>query len=82
MQDLGLICPLPSFGQLNWFEKTGRVSATWKLTLSNQISMAKWGLLAMPHDERKRGKLDRWMKQNPEKVRRAYELLRKDGLLP
>ena len=81
MQDLGFICPLPSFSQLNWFEKTGRVSATWRLTMSNQISMAKWGLLALPNDVRKRANFTRWMQQNPKKVIEAQDQLRTDGLL-
>jgi len=81
LQDLGIICPAPLLSYVVWYEKTGRVSARWKLTLGRQISMAKWGLLALPNDLRKRSKLTRWMQQNPEKVIEAQNQLRDDGLL-
>ena len=81
LQNLRIICPAPLLSHVVWYEKTGRVSARWKLTLDKQISMAKWGLLALPNDLRKRSKLTRWMRQNPEKVIEAQDQLRDDGLL-
>ena len=81
IRNLGFTCPLPSFSRVNWLEKTGRVSATWRLTMGDQISIAKWGLLALPNDIRKRSKLTRWMQQNPKKVIEAQGQLRDDGLL-
>ncbi|MGY5852132.1 MAG: hypothetical protein RTU92_01040, partial [Candidatus Thorarchaeota archaeon] len=78
---LGLVCPTPRIGQINWFPKTNRVSVTWTLTVSDQVSIAKWGLLALPHDERKRMKLLEWMEKKPDMVAEARRQLIRDGLL-
>lgn len=76
---LGLICPQARFQEVTWLELTGRVSASWKLTVSDQISLVKWGIIALPNDERKRAALLSWMKSKPEKVKTAYDELRRDG---
>jgi len=76
---LGLTCQTPRLQEVTWLEKTGRVSASWKLTMSDLISLAKWGIIALPNDERKRKTMLSWMKSKPEKVRIAHEQLRRDG---
>ncbi len=79
---LGLRCPRPRLRGVTWFETTNRVSSTWSLCLGDQISIAKWGILALPNDERKRKTLLQWMRGKPEKVRIAYDQLRRDGYVP
>jgi hypothetical protein len=82
LKALGIKCPEPLFQNVQWFEKSKRVSATWALSVGDQISIAMWGLLALPNDKHKAGKLNRWMTDNPEIVERAYDKLRTDGLHP
>lgn len=71
IQRLGLICPNPVLLQINWSEKTGRVSASWTLSVGEQVSIAKWGLIALPNDIVKREKFIKWLRRNPEKVSEA-----------
>ncbi len=81
IRKLGLRCKEPRIVQLIWFEKTNRVSATWTLYVSDQISIAKWGLLALPHDNLKRMNLLEWMSKKPDIVAEARRQLIIDGLL-
>ncbi len=48
--------------------------------VNEQVSIAKWGLLALPNDIRKRRKFTNWMHENPEKVKIASSQMREDGL--
>lgn len=74
-------CPEPRISQFNWHKKTNRVSVTWCLNVSDQISIAKWCLLALPHDERKRLKMLEWVSRKPDVVAEARRQLIRDGLL-
>jgi len=80
--NLGFRCPAPRLQDVTWHETGNRISATWKLSLSDQISIAKWGILALPNDKRKREAMIQWMKTKPHKVRIAYDQLKRDGYVP
>ncbi|MFX0044528.1 MAG: hypothetical protein ACFE8Z_01650 [Candidatus Hermodarchaeota archaeon] len=66
----------PYLQTVQLFERSGRVSSSWKIELSSHSDAAKLGILSPPNDERKRLILVGWMKRNPEVVRRALEQLR------
>jgi phosphopantetheinyl transferase (holo-ACP synthase) len=63
---LGLHCPNPRPQHVVWYNKTDRVSSSWALTLSENTSMERWGIIAPPNDGIKRKKLVDWMNQNPD----------------
>ncbi|MHA2143504.1 MAG: hypothetical protein ACXADD_18660, partial [Candidatus Thorarchaeota archaeon] len=65
------------FMGLNYSEVTGRVSAHWTVKVGRNLHAALLGLIAPPNDRKKRAKLFVWMKQNPDKVKKAKLLLRK-----
>jgi intein/homing endonuclease len=72
----------PILQGVSWYEKTKRVSARWKLVVTRQHSIAKWGLQALPNDIIKREKLKKWMERNSSVVLEAEEQLVAKGLLP
>jgi AcrR family transcriptional regulator len=65
------------FEGVRFSEATERVSASWTVRSGKKLDVALLGLSASPNDKKKRSKLSRWMKKNPELVRKAKILLDK-----
>ncbi|MHA2066820.1 MAG: hypothetical protein ACXABY_20815, partial [Candidatus Thorarchaeota archaeon] len=65
------------FEGVRFSEATGRVSAGWTVRSAKKLDVALLGLLAPPNDRKKRSKLLRWMKKNPDIVKKAKLLLEK-----
>jgi hypothetical protein len=82
IRKLNIHCRPPLLESVIFHPKSNRVSTLWRLSVLNQVSMAKWGIIAAPNDNRKREILFRWMKRNPDKVSEATSELRADGLIP
>ncbi len=82
IRKLNIHCRPPLLESVIFHPKSNRVSTLWRLSVLNQVSMAKWGIIAAPNDNRKREILFRWMKRNPDKVSEATSELRSDGLIP
>ena len=82
IESIDIACKGPLLAGVYWYEKTKRVSASWKLVVTKQHSIAKWGLQALPNDIIKRAKFQKWMKRKSSVVLEAEEQLRAKGLLP
>ncbi len=82
IERIDIACKGPLLAGVYWYEKTKRVSASWKLVVTKQHSIAKWGLQALPNDIIKRAKFQKWMKRKLSVVSEAEEQLRAKGLLP
>ena len=71
----GIMTSEQSPGEIRRSISSDRVSVKWAVRASSEDDVALWGILAAPNDERKRGRLEGWMKRHASKVKAAQKML-------
>jgi hypothetical protein len=69
------------FANLIYFEKTCRLSVLWHANTSRMVDAARAAILTMPDDNRKRIKVEKWMKERGDVINPVRNQLKEEGLL-